>query len=173
MQGLKKNQVRSWMKSRVRKKDNLLPCLFRRFLLKKVEPTDDARALAELQILEADGASKHTRWGFFGKQFLPLAVDRHVAARARVVVELADAAQLRAAGAWDGDERRQHHPPDHDAPFPVEERQHLVGDALHVVGRAVAVDQLPGLLLVLGGSHGLGLVLRRQVSLPERRRKTE
>ena len=98
-----------------------------------------------------------------------------VAARARVVVELADTAQLRAAGARDGDERRQHHPPDHDTSMSVDEAQHLVGVALDVVGRAVAVDRLPGLLLVLGSSHGLGLALRGQVSLPklEEEKKTE
>ena len=67
-----------------------------------------------------------------------------------------------------GDERRQDHPSHEHTTFSVEMRQcheAIVDVALNVVERAVAVDQLSGLLLELGGTHGLGLALRRQVSL--------
>ena len=91
--------------------------------------------------------------------------------RTGIVAELADPAQLAAAGARDGDEQRQDHPPDVDISMSVDEAQTLGGVELDLVGRAVAVGQLPGLLVVHGGSHGLGLALRRQVSLLKRRKK--
>ena len=99
-----------------------------------------------------------------------MAVYVAVAARARVVVELADPAQLVAAGARNEDKQGED-----EAVHPyVDMDVDLVDDGLGLLlelgGRAVAVRVLLELLLELRGSHALGLALRRQVSL---RKKVE
>ena len=76
-------------------------------------------------------------------------MDVDVAACARVVIELADAAQLAAAGARDGDERCE----DDAERLDVDLAEQEAGVLRQVVGRAVAVDELPGVLLELGGSR--------------------
>ena len=98
-----------------------------------------------------------------------MAVDVAVAARARVVVELAEAAQLFAAGARDWHERGEDDAVHLDPNVDVDLVEHVLGLLLEVGGRAVAVLHLPGLLLALvRGPRGLGLALRRQVSLRKR-----
>jgi hypothetical protein len=105
---------------------------------------------------------------FFWKKGFAVAVDVAVAARARVVVELAEAAQLFAAGARDWHERGEDDAVHLDPNVDVDLVEHVLGLLLEVGGRAVAVLHLPGLLLALRGPHGLGLALRRQVSLRKR-----
>ena len=94
-------------------------------------------------------------------------MDVHVAARTRVVVELAEAAKLAAAGARDGDERGEDDAVLLDINVHVDLGHHVAGVLHQVVGRvdAVVQDELFGRLLELGGSHCLGLALRGQVSL--------
>ena len=94
-------------------------------------------------------------------------MDVHVAARTRVVVELAEAAKLAAAGARDGDERGEDDAVLLDVNVHIDLAHHVARVLHQVVGRADAVvqDVLFGRLLELGGSHCLGLALRGQVSL--------
>ena len=93
-----------------------------------------------------------------------------VAARARGVVELADPAQLLAAGARDGDKQGEDDAVHPDVDMDVDLVDDGLGLLLELGGRAVAVRELLELLLELRGSHALGLALRRQVSL---RKKVE
>ena len=114
---------------------------------------------AELAVLETESSTINTWWSFLGKECFAVAVDVAVAARARVVVELADPAQLVAAGARDGDKQGED-----EAVHPyVDMDVDLVDDGLGLLlelgGRAVAVRVLPGLLFVLRSSHG-GTALR-------------
>ncbi len=92
-------------------------------------------------------------------------MDVDVAACTGIVIDLADAAKLAAAGARDGDERCEDDAEHLDVDMDVDLLQHVVGVIRQVRGRAVAVGVLPGVLLELGGSRRLGLALRRQVSL--------
>ncbi len=78
-------------------------------------------------------------------------MDVDVAACARVVIELADAAQLAAAGARDGDERCEDDAERLDVDMDVDLVDQEAGVLRQVIGRAVAVDELPGVLLELGG----------------------
>ncbi len=101
---------------------------------------------------------------YWGKN-LGAAMDVDVAACAQIVIYLADAAKLAAAGARDGDERCEDDAEHLDVHMDVDLVQHEIGVLRQVVGRAVAVGVLPGVLLELGTSRRLGLALRRQVSL--------
>ncbi len=78
-------------------------------------------------------------------------MDVDVAAWARIVIELADAAQLAAAGARDGDERCEDDAERFDVDMDVDLVEQEAGVLRQVVGRAVAVGVLPGVLLELGG----------------------
>ena len=134
----------------------------------------DAHAAAELAVLDTDGSTKNTWGSFFGEESLAAAVDVVVAARTWVVVELADAAKLAAAGARDGDERGENDAVRLDGLVHNHLVPHVAGVLHQLVGRADAVLALPGLLLELGGSHCPCLALRGQVSLRKRlTKKTE
>ena len=134
----------------------------------------DAHAAAELAVLDTDGSTKNTWGSFFGEESPAAAVDVGVAARTWVVVELADAAKLAAAGARDGDERGEDEAVRLDAFVHIHLVPYVAGVLHQVVGRADAVLALPGLLLELGGSHCPCLALRGQVSLRKRlTKKTE
>ena len=80
-------------------------------------------------------------------------MDVDVAACARIVFYLADAAKLAAAGARDGDERCEDDVERLEVDMDVDRRQLEAGVLRQVIGRAVAVGELPGVLLELGGSR--------------------
>ena len=151
MQGLPKNKIRCHKTAAKQTEKKIYLCFFP--ALEVLDCASDARALAEFAVLETDSSAENARWTFFWEKKFGAAVDVDVAACARIVIELADAAQLAAAGARDGDERGEDDVERLDVDMDVDLAEQLAGVLRQVVGRAVAVDELPGVLLELGGSR--------------------